>query len=210
MSHSGQEREAKFFVSGLEKFSMRLHELKAHLIQPRVLETNIRFDLPDGSLRASSRVLRLRQDTEAHLTYKSGGQNHEGVLARQEIEMIVEDFDKALQLLEGLGFQKSMYYEKYRTTYRLENVLVMLDEMPFGNFVEVEGETADQIRAISTQLDLEWTAAIGAGYTALFETVRKSLNLPFQDISFGNFEGINVTSDDLNVTAADKRRLTED
>jgi adenylate cyclase class 2 len=103
-----------------------------------------------------------------------------------------------------------MYYEKYRTTYRLENVLVMLDEMPFGNFVEVEGETADQIRAISTQLDLEWTAAIGAGYTALFETVRKSLNLPFQDISFGNFEGINVTSDDLNVTAADKRRLTED
>ena len=204
MSNSGQEREAKFYVSRLDKITFRLQELKAHLIQPRVLEMNFRFDLPDGSLRATGRVLRLRQDTEAHLTYKSEGQNNEGVLARQEIEMIVEDFDKARQFLEALGYQISMYYEKYRTTYELEHALIMLDEMPYGNFVEVEGETVEQIQAVSTQIGLKWTAAIGAGYTALFETVRKSLNLPFQDISFGNFEGINVTSDDLNVTAADK------
>lgn len=204
MSNNGQEIEAKFYVSRLDKITIRLQESRARLIQPRVLEMNFRFDLPDGSLRAAGRVLRLRQDTRAHLTYKSGGQISAGVLARQEIEMIVEDLEKARQFLEALGYQKSMYYEKYRTTYELDQTLVMLDEMPYGNFVEVEGETGEQIQAISTQLGLKWTAAIGAGYAALFETVRASLNLQFQDLSFGNFEGIQVTPNDLNVTAADK------
>lgn len=204
MSNRGQEREAKFYVSRLDKITIRLQGLKAHLVQPRVLEMNFRFDLPDNSLRATGRVLRLRQDTEAHLTYKSRGQNNEGVLARQEIEMIVEDFDQARQFLEALGYQISMYYEKYRTTYELEHVLIMLDEMPFGNFVEVEGETVEQIQAVSTRLGLKWTAAIGSGYTALFENLRQKLNLPFFDISFENFGGIEVRPADVSVTAADE------
>ena len=204
MAGHGQETEAKFYVLHLERIAARLQELKVQQVQSRVLETNLRFDLPDGSLTANGRVLRLRYDTEARLTYKGAGQNKDGVLDRQEIEFIVEEEAKARQFLEALGYQKSMYYEKYRATYEFENALIMLDELPYGNFVEIEGETVDQIQAISKRLNLTWNTAVPSSYTALFEMLRKSLQLPFQDISFDNFRGRNVSAKDLNVRPADE------
>jgi len=203
MSNNGQETEVKFYVLRLDNSKTRLDELKARLIQSRVLETNLRFDLPDGSLRSSSRVLRLRRDTKARLTYKGAGQNNEGIVGRQEIEFVVEDFEKARQFLEALGYQQTMVYEKYRTTYELDHVSIMLDELPYGSFVEIEGETREQIQAVSKKLNLDQSAAIDRSYTALFEDLRKALQLPFQDILFENFSGVQVTSEHLNVRAAD-------
>ena len=65
-----QEIEVKFFVRDLKRIEAGLLERKARLIQARVFERNLRYDLPDGGLRAKGEVLRLRQDTESHLTFK--------------------------------------------------------------------------------------------------------------------------------------------
>jgi len=204
MSDRGQETEAKFYVLHFDQITMRLQELQAHLIQPRVLETNLRFDLPDNSFRSSGRVLRLRRDTESKLTYKGASQNRSGVLDRQEIEFVVGDFEKARQFLEALGFRRTMFYEKYRATYEFDDLSIMLDEVPYGDFVEIEGEDVEHIQKLDAKLHLEWSAAIETSYTGLFENVKKALELPFQDISFENFEGIKVTSGQLKVRAADE------
>jgi adenylate cyclase class 2 len=198
-----QETEAKFYVRELNRIKSQLEKLNAHLIQERVLETNIRFDLPGASLRAKGRVLRLRRDTEARLTYKSGSIKEQGVLSREEIEFVVEDFEKAKRFLEALGYQKLVYYEKYRTTYELNKTHIMLDELPYGDFVEIEGETIDVIRMAAGQLNLNWKAAIGTSYSALFERVQRALKLSVQDLSFANFENIKVQISDLGVFAAD-------
>jgi adenylate cyclase, class 2 len=203
MSDSGQETEAKFYVQDLNKIKTHLEKLSARLIQERVLETNIRFDLPDASLRAEGRVLRLRRDTDVRLTYKSASDNDQGVLSREEIEFVVEDFEKAKRFLEALGYQKLVYYEKYRMTYDLNETLVMLDELPYGNFVEIEGKTIESIRTVADQLNLNWDTAIGTSYHALFERARRALHLSFQDISFANFTGIKIEAVDLGVKAAD-------
>jgi len=208
MSQSGQETEAKFYVRDLKRIKTLIEEMNGQLIQERVLETNIRFDLPDASLRSEGRVLRLRRDTEARLTYKSASTNDQGVLSRTEIEFTVGEFEKAKQFLEALGYQKLIYYEKYRTTYALDPsegfVHIMLDELPFGNFVEIEGETIDSIRAAAEQLHLIWERAIAASYTVLFERVRAVMKYSFQDISFENFADIQVTPSHLGVRAADE------
>jgi adenylate cyclase, class 2 len=207
MSASGQETEAKFYVRDLNRIKSRLHELNAHLLQERVLETNIRFDLPGARLRAEGRVLRLRRDTSTKFTYKSASTNEQGVLSREEIEFDVEDFDKAKRFLEALGYQKLVYYEKYRTTYALQPsegfVQIMLDELPYGPFVEIEGETVDAIHAVADQLGLHWDAAIGTSYNTLFDRARRTLNLSFQDLSFANFADINLDATHLGVYAAD-------
>jgi adenylate cyclase class 2 len=207
MSASGQETEAKFYVRDLNRIKARLHELNAHLLQERVLETNIRFDLPGARLRAEGRVLRLRRDTSTKFTYKSASTNEQGVLSREEIEFEVEDFDKAKRFLEALGYQKLVYYEKYRTTYALQPsegfVQIMLDELPYGPFVEIEGETVDAIHATADQLGLHWDAAIGTSYNTLFDRARRTLNLSFQDLSFANFADINLDATHLGVYAAD-------
>jgi len=204
MSDSGQETEAKFYVLHLDSIVTRLQEWKAHLIQPRLLEKNFRFDLPNRSLSSSGRVLRLRQDEKARLTFKGAGQNQNGVIGRQEIEFVVEDFKKARQFLEALGYQESMYYEKYRTIYEFEQIMVMLDELPYGDFVEIEGETAEQIQAVAAKLDLDWNAAVDRSYTALFEYIRKTMHLSFTELAFENFKGIQLAPDQLDVQPADQ------
>ena len=204
MAENGQETEVKFYVLDLNRIQTQLQALKARLIHPRVLETNIRFDLPDASLRSKGNVLRLRYDTDARLTYKSASKNEQGVLSRREIEFVVEDFEKAKQFLEALGYQKLVYYEKYRTTYKLNETLVMLDELPYGNFVEVEGETLEIIRTSSLQLNLNWDTAIATSYTSVFERARTALKLSFTDLSFANFANVNVDASNLGVRPADE------
>ena len=174
-----QEIEAKFYVRDLKKIESRIQGLDTRLIQPRVLETNIRFDLPDGGLSSKGQVLRLRQDTQAKFTYKDAGTKQQGIINRTEIEFVVESFDKAKSFLEALGYQKLIQYNKYRTTYELQtsevfktsevSVHIMLDELPYGNFVEIEGEDIAAIHNIANKLNLDIQAAISAGYTNLFE-----------------------------------------
>jgi adenylate cyclase class 2 len=203
MSAGGQETEAKFYVRDLHKIRSRLEELGARLIQERVLETNIRFDLPGAPLRAQGRVLRLRRDTDARLTYKSASIKQEGVLSREEIEFTVEDFEKAKHFLEALGYEKLVYYEKYRTIYQWQEALIMLDELPYGNFVEIEGETVESIRFIAGQFGLHWDRAIAASYNALFDRSRITLNRSLQDLSFAEFKDVNVSAAELGVQPAD-------
>ncbi|HVF26449.1 MAG TPA: class IV adenylate cyclase [Anaerolineales bacterium] len=208
MSDKQQEIEAKFYVRDLDGIITRLHELEARLIQRRVLETNLRFDLPDGGLRSEGRVLRLRRDIEARFTYKGPSTNEKGVLSRTEIEFTVGDFEKAKAFMEALGYQKLLYYDKYRTTYALpqtSEVLahIMLDELPYGNFVEIEGESSEMIQAVADQLNLNWDTAIGTSYTALFERARKTLRFVFRDLSFENFADMEVNASHLGVSAAD-------
>ena len=207
MSNNGQETEAKFYVLNLAEIEVHLQDLGARLIQARVLETNIRFDLPDARLQSDRRVLRLRRDTDARLTYKSASTNEQGVLSRTEIEFFVGDFEKAKEFLEALDYQPIFYYEKYRTTYVLQlsegSTHIMLDELPYGDFVEIEGETVESIRQVSDALHLKWKAAIGTSYSALFKRVSKTLNLSFQELSFEKFAGIQVTSEDLGVRVAE-------
>lgn len=203
MTAGGQETEAKFYVRDLDRIKSRLVELDAHLTAERVLETNIRFDLPGAPLHTEGRVLRLRRDTQARLTYKSASDSAQGVLSREEIEFVVEDFEKAKRFLEALGYQKLVYYEKYRTTYELDGMLIMLDELPYGNFVEIEGETIESIQSTADKLNLDWGTAIATSYTALFERARNNLNKSIQDLSFAEFAGIRVDAAHLGVQAAD-------
>jgi adenylate cyclase class 2 len=203
MSASGQETEAKFYVRDLERIRARLQGWNARLLQERVLEINVRFDLPGAPLRAQGRVLRLRHDTGTKFTYKSASKNEQGVLSREEIEFGVDDFEKAKHFLEALGYQKLVYYEKYRTTYAWHDTLIMLDELPYGDFVEVEGDTVDAIRAVADQLDLSWDSAVATSYHALFERARNALNLSIQDLSFVEFTDIRVEAAHLGVVAAD-------
>lgn len=216
-----QEIEAKFRVLDLRKIEACLQDLGAQLIQPRALETNIRFDLPDGGLRSEGRVLRLRQDTEARLTYKSGSSNEQGVLNRTEIEFVAEDFGKAKAFLEALGYQKLFYYEKYRTTYVLESAglpanfqqqaigfhicHIMLDELPYGNFVEIEGEGVDSIRGAADRLGLRWDRAVPTSYHVLFERLCAiHPELDPQELSFAALKGLNISVEELSIAAGDE------
>ena len=198
-----QEIEVKFFLTDRSKLRDRLVELGAVLAQPRTHEINLRFDTPSGDLSRGFQVLRLRKDTDARLTYKGPGELLEGTRVRQEIEFVVSDFQAAQAFLEALGYQVSLVYEKYRAVYDLDGVHVTLDEMPYGEFCELEGETPEQISVLSRRLGLTWEMRILDSYTVLFERLKLSQNLTMRDLTFENFNELVITPEMLSVQAAD-------
>ena len=201
---SGNEIEAKFYVHDLGKIELRLRELKAQLIQPRIHETNLRFDNASNDLRNTFRVLRLRHDEKARLTYKGPGEEQgKGILSRREIEFIVEDFERAREFLEALGYRIVAFYEKFRATYKLNDTHVMLDELPYGQFIEIEGENQAAIYAVSDLLGLNQDVMVKASYLALFERVAQKHNLEPSQLSFAALANVNVTTEDLEVQTAD-------
>ncbi len=198
-----QEIEVKFYVKDLGKVEARLREMGARLLRPRVHELNLRFDRPDGSLRREHRALRLRQGDDARLNYKGPSTIMEGAMSRREIEFSVSDFGAAQNFLEALDYQVVVMYEKYRTTYMIEtsevskdlgglSALIMLDKLPYGNFVEIEGESPVTIRAAAGRLGLKWEAAIAESYLALFERLRGEMGFTFRDLTFDNFAALNA------------------
>jgi len=199
-----QEIEVKFFVLNLAAVGRRLKEMEAQQVQARTHELNLRFDTPDSQLARQFRVLRLRQDTAARLTFKGPAMGKDGVRIRQEIEFVVGDFRAARAFLEALGYQVSMIYEKFRAVYKYEGMLVALDELPYGSFVEIEGEDPAAIRAASQRLGLNWEASVQESYTMLFDRLRKALGFPFSDLVFENFRGLEIPAAAMNVRAADR------
>ncbi|GAB4577883.1 MAG: hypothetical protein Fur0022_06150 [Anaerolineales bacterium] len=197
------ELEVKFLLANPGAFINRLQALGAHLEAPRLHETNLRFDTPDQALRRSYQVLRLRQDAKARVTYKGPGELQGGVRARQEIEFGVDDFDAARATFEALGYEVSFVYEKYRTTYQLENVEIVLDETPIGTFTEIEGPDAESIQTTAHHLRLDWNARINDSYVYLFEKAKLALGLPFRDLTFENFRDVVITSQALGVRFGD-------
>lgn len=203
MNQNDMEIEAKFYLRDLTAFRQRLETLGAVQVKHRHHELNLRFDLPDGSLTRAHRVLRLRQDGRALLTYKGAGQAGAEVAVRQEVEVEVSDADACRRLLEALGYQVSMIYEKYRTTYRLGNVEIVLDEMPFGLFCEIEAPDAGTIHQLAERLTLNWQARIAMGYYTLFDQLKAASGLNIRDLTFDNFRENPVDLSIIGITFAD-------
>ena len=198
------EREAKFYISDLPALETQLQQAGAVLVQPRTHEINLRFDTPNGTLTRNAQVLRLRRDTANRLTFKGPQRVRNGVGERVEIEFTVGEFDNAQKLLEALGYQISMIYEKYRTIYDLDGTLVTLDHMPFGDFAEIEGSDGSSIRAVCERIGLLWEARTLQSYALLFEVLKQNLGLTFRDLTFENFAETNISPLQLKLFPADQ------
>jgi adenylate cyclase class 2 len=203
MNQSDQEIEVKFYIRQLARLEKAIQDAGGHLAQPRVKETNLRFDLPDGSLLAQRRVLRLRQDTRSLLTYKGPSAVGEAVNIRQEIETAVSDFSAAQRILEALGYHVSIGYEKWRTSYHLDDLEIVLDELPYGNFCEIEGPNPAAIQAAASRLKLNWEARIVDSYLGMFWRLKTNLGLQAENLDFASFASRHISSEELAVTYAD-------
>ncbi|MFZ5879715.1 MAG: class IV adenylate cyclase [Chloroflexota bacterium] len=200
---SDQEIEVKLYVRDLKKVEAGLLERQARLIQARVFERNLRFDQPDGRLRAAGCVLRLRQDTEARLTYKGASNLTGGIMTRPELEFTIGDLETARKVLLALGYEEVAVYEKYRTVYDLEGCHIMLDELPYGDFVEIEGTEAAAIRQLTDRLGLRMDAAVGDSYLGIFDKYCQKRGWSQSILTFEALRGVVFNPSVLNLRAAD-------
>lgn len=198
-----QEIEAKFYVQDPKRVQTRLEQAGANLIQPRIFETNLRFDTAEGKLHRNGQVLRLRQDSAVRLTYKGASHSRHGILSHDELEFRVEDFETARTFLEALGYVIIAMYEKYRATYEIDEFHIALDELPYGTFVEIEGPDPASIQRLARDLGLDPAKAIGTSYLALHRRLCAKYHLDPSILTFAALANRPISAQDLEVEPAD-------
>ena len=101
-------------------------------------EENILFG--NEVLKQKQALLRLRRIGEKTiLTYQEATDEKLSIKKRIEHETEVADFEAIEKIFNGLGFHEGMVYEKRRKSFHFRKVEVVLDELPFGLFMEIEG-----------------------------------------------------------------------
>lgn len=120
-----------------------------------------------GLLDGRNAVLRLRKtDARTILTYKEKVETAGDFKHQIEFETEVSDVDATENIIEKLGYKLSVIYEKHRKTWHMGNVEVVLDELPFGYYMEIEGSMED-ILAAEKLLDAEDLEPESRGYPRL-------------------------------------------
>ena len=187
------EQEVKFFLEDTAEMRRQLAVLGARPYQPRMHEANIRFDTADGTLTRQGKVLRLRKAGPVILTYKQPEAAPAGTPAPArrslETEIIVDNLDKTAHLLQSLGFRPIVRYEKYREVFHWKSVLVMFDQLPFGDFLELEGPDLTELRQTAGKLGLDWKNALQSSYMGIFLLLKKTYRLTFLEATFTTFAG---------------------
>jgi adenylate cyclase class 2 len=101
-------------------------------------EVNIIYGGPP--LDPAGAVVRIRKTSNGSLlTYKRRIEDHHAVKQQIEYESAIADPDEVDSILTCLGLVPRLIYEKRRQTWKYLDVEVVLDELPFGTYIEIEG-----------------------------------------------------------------------
>ena len=190
------ETEVKFYIEEVCPVRERLLQLGA-IHQGRAFEKNLRFDTMDQKLLKQNALLRLRQAGKATLTFKSKPPMEDTQFKTlTEYEVEVSGFDSMKTILEALGFHPVQVYEKWRETFVIGDTQVLMDAMPYGNFLELEGTKAGILDLVE-KLGLDWSQRILLNYLAMFEIIKTQLGLGFHDVTFDDFAGLHIRMADF-------------
>ena len=161
------EKKYRLMPEQREALSHRLRQVGATL-EGREFEVNTLYT--GGNLDTRRQVLRVRRvNDEAILTYKErSSDSRSSIRQHREDETRVEDAAALGAILEALGYRPTLIYEKSRATWHIQGAEVVLDELPFGLFVEIEGEEKS-INEVESLLNLENAEAEMATYPELTE-----------------------------------------
>ena len=159
------EKKYRLESGRVEPLRRRLKEVGAEGQGIAEFEENVIYTGP--GLDPARRVLRLRRKGDrAVFTFKERELTSSAIKRQREEETEVSDAHALAAILEALGYRPALVYEKRRETWRIAGAEVVLDELPFGLFVEIEGEEA-RILEVEKLLGLGGAEAEHAPYPEL-------------------------------------------
>lgn len=131
------EKKYRLTAAQSEQISAALEEIGAEFCGEDFEENTL---YRGGILDEKNAVLRVRKiPGKTILTYKRRIQNEFAVKQQIEHETEIADAEEIENIIENLGFVRALVYEKRRRTWQFREVEIVLDELPFGLFMEIEG-----------------------------------------------------------------------
>lgn len=170
-----KEIEVKVVVKDFKVIKKKLKELGAKKKCPKTFEKNVLFGHKKLRFKQDW-ILRLRKFGKKNLlTLKTNAKGKKGFKVREEINILIEDFEKMKKIFTKLGFFEVFYYEKYREDYIYNGLNISLDKTPIGNYVELEGDyknILDFLKKINVKIE----ETISISYLQLFRIFNKKSN----------------------------------
>lgn len=172
------EKKYRLGPGDRESIVLRLEALGARF-DGETFEENTIFPLM--ALTGKQAILRIRRTEAATiLTLKQRVPFNSDIKHQIEHETEVSDHNAMREIIGQLGLKPLMIYEKKRTTWRYEDAEIVLDELPFGSFMEIEG-SEDAILQAEKDLDIPHLIAeprtypmLTAEYGELVDGVKES------------------------------------
>ncbi len=124
--------------------------------------------------------IRLRTDgKESTLTYKKIT-NEENIEGTEEIEIVVDDFDKTNEILQVMGYNFRNYQENKRVRYRLNGVEIDIDSWPLiPTYLEIEGTSEQEVKDIVKLLEIDETKITYLNCGSIYQQI---YNINYEDI----------------------------
>ncbi len=142
-------------------------------IEPCELEHEENVVYRGGRLDLGGCALRLRRvNGRAYLTFKRRLPTRSPIKHQEEHEVTIPDPDGMDRILKSLGFQPALVYEKRRTRWDVGNAKVVIDELPFGLFMEIEA-SVKEIKRVEKLLGAQDLPAVSETYPTLTAKVGK-------------------------------------
>ncbi len=160
------EIEKKYRLTKSQRVAIerRLRELKASSL-PVEFEENILYR--GGRIDFGSCALRLRRvGKRSILTFKQRIPTTSAIKHQMEEETEISDADAMHAILTALGFRPALVYEKRRRRWKVGSAKVVIDELPFGLFMEIEA-SEKEIGRVEKTLDASRLPAVMETYPTL-------------------------------------------
>ena len=159
------EKKYRLAPKRLEEIIDKLVVLGAVYVK-EVFEVN--YQHRGGDMDERGATLRLRKIGDfTVLTYKERMKSDDGAAKRKmEYETSVSDVEATEAIIERLGYRLTAVYEKRRKYWLLGDVEIVLDELPFGLYMEIEG-TDEAIEKAAKKLGLKEIEREPRGYPRL-------------------------------------------
>lgn len=160
------EFEAVFSNIDKREVRARLKRIGAKLLITEAIQTRKVFYLPKDK---NNGFVRVRKEITGKITLTIKKFVSQEINGQKEIEIIVDDFKKTVNLLEALGLKQKAFQETKRELWKFDEVKIMIDEWPFLEpFIEIEGNSEDIVKKISTLLGFDYKKAIFGSVTILY------------------------------------------
>lgn len=166
------EKQVKCKINNFDYISKRLVEIEAIFIGG-FMERTIRYDSDDLKYSNNGLFIRTKNGIKNVVTLKEIPDDvFNTSLERITTEIEVDDINKIGYILEKIGLTKKFIMEKYRLFFKYDNMDILIDELPFGIYLEIKGED-NEISKVTKLLNIEDNALIKTTYWDIYDEIKK-------------------------------------
>ena len=195
------EFEAKFYPVDKDEYRKKLLSIGAELDIPERKMTRIVADHRVNSILPNHTNIRVRDEGNLiRLSVKTSAEADGTLTDQKEIDVEVNDFDKAVRIMEIAGIKFNRKQETLREEWRYKGAQITIDTWPgLDTYSEIEAGSEKAVREIAGELGFNWdkkiiTPAIEV-YTKVYgigieEALDKTSNITFENNPFGEMKKV--------------------